>query len=39
VQTQIGDRLARGILAGEVHDGDTVRIDRDPATDALTLSA
>jgi ATP-dependent Clp protease ATP-binding subunit ClpB len=39
VQTQIGDRLARAILAGEVHDGDTVRIDRDAATDALTLTA
>ncbi len=37
VQTQIGDRLAAAILAGEVHDGDTVRIDVDPAADALTL--
>lgn len=28
VQTAIGDRLAREILAGEVRDGDTVRVDR-----------
>jgi ATP-dependent Clp protease ATP-binding subunit ClpB len=27
VQTEIGDRLAREILAGEVHDGDTVTVD------------
>ncbi|MFP8960732.1 ATP-dependent chaperone ClpB [Streptomyces nanhaiensis] len=27
VQTAIGDRLARAILAGEVRDGDTVRVD------------
>ncbi|WP_432085014.1 ATP-dependent chaperone ClpB [Streptomyces sp. bgisy095] len=28
IQTAIGDRLAREILAGEVVDGDTVRVDR-----------
>ncbi|WMX48923.1 ATP-dependent chaperone ClpB [Streptomyces roseicoloratus] len=28
IQTSIGDRLAREILAGEVRDGDTVRVDR-----------
>ncbi|MEU1620900.1 ATP-dependent chaperone ClpB [Streptomyces sp. NPDC005722] len=28
VQTAIGDQLAREILAGEVRDGDTVRVDR-----------
>ncbi|GGW54614.1 ATP-dependent chaperone ClpB [Streptomyces xantholiticus] len=28
IQTAIGDRLAREILAGEVKDGDTVRVDR-----------
>jgi ATP-dependent Clp protease ATP-binding subunit ClpB len=38
VQTQIGDRLARAILAGEVRDGDKVRIDLDAAADALTLN-
>ncbi|MBG6184266.1 ATP-dependent Clp protease ATP-binding subunit ClpB [Arthrobacter sp. CAN_A214] len=31
VQREIGDRLARGILAGRIDDGDTVRVDR--ATD------
>lgn len=28
IQTSIGDRLAKEILAGEVKDGDTVRVDR-----------
>jgi ATP-dependent Clp protease ATP-binding subunit ClpB len=28
VQREIGDRLARMLLAGEVHDGDTVVVDR-----------
>ena len=28
VQREIGDRLARMLLAGEVHDGDTVRVTR-----------
>ncbi|MFF4170280.1 ATP-dependent chaperone ClpB [Streptomyces sp. NPDC001744] len=28
IQTAIGDRLAREILAGEIRDGDTVRVDR-----------
>ncbi|MFX4292509.1 ATP-dependent chaperone ClpB [Streptomyces bohaiensis] len=31
VQTAIGDRLAREILAGEIRDGDTVAVDVDPA--------
>jgi ATP-dependent Clp protease ATP-binding subunit ClpB len=39
VQTQIGDRLARAILSGDVHDGDVVRIDLDQAGDELTLQA
>ncbi|RMI14005.1 ATP-dependent chaperone ClpB [Cellulomonas triticagri] len=30
VQREIGDRLARMLLAGEVHDGDTVRVTRAP---------
>ncbi|KQO03553.1 ATP-dependent chaperone ClpB [Arthrobacter sp. Leaf234] len=34
VQREIGDRLARGILAGEIVDGDTVVVDR-PGADAL----
>ena len=36
VQTEIGDRLARAILSGEVRDGDTVAVD--VATDGTTLS-
>lgn len=28
VQREIGDRLARGLLAGEISDGDKVRVDR-----------
>ncbi|MFG2430065.1 ATP-dependent chaperone ClpB [Streptomyces sp. NPDC048590] len=35
IQTAIGDRLAREILAGEVKDGETVRVDR--AGDGLTV--
>jgi ATP-dependent Clp protease ATP-binding subunit ClpB len=38
VQTQIGDRLARAILSGDVHDGDVVRIDLDQAGDELFIS-
>ncbi|MFD9603392.1 ATP-dependent chaperone ClpB [Streptomyces sp. NPDC059970] len=44
IQTAIGDRLAKEILAGEVKDGDTVRVDRvgdgllvGPATSRKTL--
>jgi ATP-dependent Clp protease ATP-binding subunit ClpB len=39
VQTAIGDQLARALLAGEIVDGDVVRVDRDPADDALTVTA
>ncbi|MFE3517753.1 ATP-dependent chaperone ClpB [Streptomyces sp. NPDC059166] len=35
IQTAIGDRLAREILAGEVRDGETVRVDR--AGDGLVV--
>ncbi|MFD5097854.1 ATP-dependent chaperone ClpB [Streptomyces albidochromogenes] len=35
IQTAIGDRLAKEILAGEVTDGDTVRVDR--SGDGLTV--
>ena len=28
VQREIGDQLARALLSGEVHDGDTVVVDR-----------
>jgi ATP-dependent Clp protease ATP-binding subunit ClpB len=37
VQTAIGDPLARMLLAGEVTDGSTVRVDVDEAGDGLTL--
>jgi ATP-dependent Clp protease ATP-binding subunit ClpB len=37
VQREIGDRLARSLLAGEVRDGGTVVVDRDPLGDALVL--
>ncbi|MEU3221410.1 ATP-dependent chaperone ClpB [Streptomyces sp. NPDC006971] len=37
IQTVIGDRLAKEILAGEVRDGDTVRVDR--AGDGLLVGA
>ncbi|MDX6214648.1 MAG: ATP-dependent Clp protease ATP-binding subunit ClpB, partial [Frankiales bacterium] len=35
VQKAIGDRLAKALLAGEVHDGDEVVVDR--VGDDLTL--
>ena len=39
VQREIGDRLARLLLAGEVHDGDTVHVTRSPdETGGLALS-
>ena len=37
VQVEIGDRLARSLLAGEVRDGDTVVVDRAGDADALRL--
>ncbi|MCX5388117.1 ATP-dependent chaperone ClpB [Streptomyces sp. NBC_00083] len=37
IQTAIGDRLAKEILAGEIKDGDTVRVDR--AGDGLVIGA
>lgn len=38
VQTEVGDQLARMLLAGEVHDGDTVLVDQ-TGDDHLELSA
>jgi ATP-dependent Clp protease ATP-binding subunit ClpB len=38
VQSAIGDRLAKSILSGEIHDGDTVLVDLDEAGDTLTVS-
>ncbi|QFG67537.1 ATP-dependent Clp protease ATP-binding subunit [Ornithinimicrobium pratense] len=37
VQTEIGDRLARALLAGEVRDGQHVVVDRDGEGDGLVL--
>ncbi|KAB7745184.1 ATP-dependent chaperone ClpB [Nostocoides sp. F2B08] len=37
IQKEIGDRLAKAVLSGEVRDGDTVRIDRSSQADGLTL--
>jgi ATP-dependent Clp protease ATP-binding subunit ClpB len=38
VQQSIGDRLAKELLAGEVRDGDTVKVDLDAAADTLTVT-
>jgi ATP-dependent Clp protease ATP-binding subunit ClpB len=38
VQTAVGDSLAKGILAGDVHDGDTVEVDLDSESDTLTVT-
>ncbi|MGH3715034.1 MAG: ATP-dependent chaperone ClpB [Micromonosporaceae bacterium] len=38
IQTAIGDQLARELLAGEVRDGDTVRVDLDESKDALSVA-
>jgi ATP-dependent Clp protease ATP-binding subunit ClpB len=37
VQTAIGDRLAKGILSGQIVDGDTVVVDVLPGADTLTV--
>ncbi|HEX6337217.1 MAG TPA: ATP-dependent chaperone ClpB [Jiangellaceae bacterium] len=37
VQSAIGDKLARAILAGDVKDGDTVEVGVDEAADTLTV--
>jgi ATP-dependent Clp protease ATP-binding subunit ClpB len=38
VQSAIGDQLAKELLSGEIADGDTVRVDLDPAADELVVS-
>ncbi|PJI93749.1 ATP-dependent chaperone ClpB [Luteimicrobium subarcticum] len=38
VQREIGDRLARQLLAGEVSDGDTVVVDRPDGAEGLQLT-
>ena len=37
VQREIGDRLAKAILAGEIADGDTVLVDTAPDLMELTM--
>jgi ATP-dependent Clp protease ATP-binding subunit ClpB len=37
IQSAIGDKLARELIAGEVTDGDTVLVDLDEAAYALTV--
>ncbi|WP_431679583.1 ATP-dependent chaperone ClpB [Kitasatospora sp. KL5] len=37
VQSAIGDQLAKEILSGRVHDGDTVLVDRDEEHDRLSV--
>jgi ATP-dependent Clp protease ATP-binding subunit ClpB len=39
IQSAIGDKLARGLLAGDINDGDTAVVDLDEAADALTVGA
>jgi len=39
VQREIGDRLARRLLAGEVHDGETVVVDRVPDEEGLRVTS
>jgi ATP-dependent Clp protease ATP-binding subunit ClpB len=38
VQKEIGDRLARALLSGEIKDGQQVTVDVDPETKTLTLN-
>ena len=37
VQKEIGDRLARAVLSGQVHDGDTVLVELDDQADTLVV--
>jgi ATP-dependent Clp protease ATP-binding subunit ClpB len=39
VQVAVGDKLAKGILSGEIRDGDHVRVGTLPDGSDLTLSA
>ncbi len=39
VQKEIGDRLAKAVLSGQVRDGQSVVIDRDPEGDHLVVRA
>ena len=39
VQSAIGDQLARGLLSGEIRDGETVRVDVSASKDSLDIHA
>jgi ATP-dependent Clp protease ATP-binding subunit ClpB len=39
IQSAIGDQLARALLSGAISDGDTVLVDLDQDSDALTIRA
>ncbi|WP_283139796.1 ATP-dependent chaperone ClpB [Rhizohabitans arisaemae] len=38
VQSAIGDRLAKELLSGHIHDGDEILVDLDEAGDSLTVT-
>jgi ATP-dependent Clp protease ATP-binding subunit ClpB len=38
IQSAVGDQLARGLLAGEIVDGDEVQVGVDGARDALAVT-
>ena len=37
IQKEIGDQLAKALLAGDIRDGDTVRVDTTPTSDGLVV--
>lgn len=39
IQSAIGDKLAKALIAGEIADGDTVVVDLDESADALSVTA
>ncbi|MDR1427193.1 MAG: ATP-dependent chaperone ClpB [Bifidobacteriaceae bacterium] len=39
IQRQIGDQLARGLLAGDIHDAEAVLVDKHPSEPHLTVRA
>jgi ATP-dependent Clp protease ATP-binding subunit ClpB len=39
IQTAIGDKLAKALLAGVIHDGDSVRVDRVPGAEELSVTS
>jgi ATP-dependent Clp protease ATP-binding subunit ClpB len=39
VQSAIGDRLAKALLGGEIHDGDTVLVELADTKDGLAVTA